>query len=309
MENEVKQQSLGILQDIKVIGEYEDPELIVSKLETANAIETPITTRGKEKGIGDILGIFSSIQNQPWSFTTHQYGYIGFQESKSNEPLPIQHPNTIEPDTSLKNSRINIRLDRLKIHKYPGKGIHNVMVTFAARNQVANSQESVSFSQTYRIQEEQSAGIAGYPIFIGLNVGTQGVAFECSTINVNNDEDLSVLEALDSSTFQSGLELLTTMQPAIAPFTAVTVGVVKSLAKRNENIPVQKFYLGLDFEDAPMGIRLREGNYIAVQVPSEDQIDWNKWVYKPNLGAIVHKADDSLLEYNYLVFRVSRYQD
>ena len=309
MENRVDKKSPGILQDIQVIGEYDDPNILASKLEGVIESNSISNTKGKEKGIG-ILEIFASVQNQPWSFTTHQYGYIGFQESRSNDPLTIQNPNTIEPDISLKNSRINIRLDRLKIYKYPGSGIHNVMVTFAARNQVANnSQESVSFSQTYRVQEEQSAGIAGYPIFIGLNVGTQGVAFECSTINVNNDEDLSVLEALDSSTFKSGLELLTTMQPAIAPFTAVTVGVVKSLAKRNENIPVQKFYLGLDFEDAAMGIRLREGNYIAVQVPSEGQIDWNRWVYKPNLGAIVHKADDSLLEYNYLVFRVSRYQD
>lgn len=309
MKNRVDKQSPGILQNILVIGEYKDPELVVSKLETANAIETTSTTRGKEKGIENILGIFFSVQNQPWSFTTHQYGYIGFQESRSNDPLSIQHPNTIEPDISLKNSRINIRLDRLKIHKYPGSGIHNVMVTFAARNQVANSQESVSFSQTYRVLEGQAAGIAGYPVFIGLNVGNQGVAFECSTINVNNDEDLSVLEALDSSTFKSGLELLTTMQPGIAPFTAVTVGVVKSLAKRHENIPVQKFYLGLDFENAAMGIRLREGNYIAVQVPNETAIDWNKWIYKPNLGTIVHKADDSPIEYNYLVFRVSRYAD
>lgn len=309
MEHGHEEKSLDILQDIKVIGEYKDSE-VISKLEAANVIEATSTSIGQEKGLGDILRVFSSIQNQPWSFTAHQYGYIGFQESKSNAPLAIQHPNAIEPDISLKNSRINIRLDRLKIHKYPGDGIHNVMVTFAARNQVANySQESVSFSQTYRVQEGQTAGIAGYPIFIGLNVGNQGVAFECSTINVNNDEDLSVLEALDSSTFQSGLELLTTMQPAIAPFTAVTVGMMKSLAKRNENIPVQKFYLGLDFENAAMGIRLREGNYIAVQVSDESQIDWNKWIYKPNLGTIVHKADDSALEYNYLVFRVSRYID
>ncbi|NEO33817.1 MAG: hypothetical protein F6K36_26025 [Symploca sp. SIO3C6] len=56
-----------------------------------------------------------------------------------------------------------------------------------------------------------------------------------------------------------------------------------------------------------MGIRLAEGNYIAVQVPDETTIDWNKWIYKPDLGTIVHKADSSSLEYNYLVFRVSRY--
>nr|WP_293102967.1 hypothetical protein [Okeania sp. SIO2F4] len=83
------------------------------------------------------------------------------------------------------------------------------------------------------------------------------------------------------------------------------------MAERTRNVPVQKFYLGLDFnETAPMGFRLREGNYIAVQVPDETIIQWDgRWIYDRNLGTIVHKADGSPLEYNYLVFRVSRYQD
>lgn len=75
------------------------------------------------------------------------------------------------------------------------------------------------------------------------------------------------------------MELLTTAQPAIAPFTAISLGLVKSLAKRNKNVPVQKFDLGLDFDNAALGIRLAEGNYIAVQVPNETAIDWSKWVY------------------------------
>ena len=76
-----------------------------------------------------------------------------------------------------------------------------------------------------------------------------------------------------------------------------------------ENVPVQKFYLGMDFEDAPLGIRLAEGNYIAAQVPSETAIEWHKWVYRPDVGTIVSKKDSSeTLPYNYLVFRVSRYE-
>ena len=65
---------------------------------------------------------------------------------------------------------------------------------------------------------------------------------------------------------------------AIAPFTEITLRVVKALAKRTENVPVHKFYLGLDFEDAPMGIRLAEGNYIAAQVPSQGErtLKWHK---------------------------------
>jgi len=295
------------LENISVIGQYE-PEQIVSKLAELNDGEAIDIEKSKSKDVDDILRFFNSIPNQPWSHTTHQFGYIAPRPNASVENQAIQHPGTIQTDVSLKNSQINIRLDRLHIYKYPGGGTHNVMVAFAARNQVGDSQESVTFSQIYRVPEGNSAGIAGHPIFIGLNVGHQGLAFECSTINVKNDEDEAILQVLESPTFQNGLKLLTTAQPAIAPFTTISLGIVKYLAQKHKNVAVQKLYLGLDFEDAAMGIRLAEGNYIAVQVPTETSINWDKWIYKPTLGTIVHKADDSPLEYNYLVFRVSRYQ-
>jgi hypothetical protein len=303
----------SVFDDIKVIGESEDPEWIAVKLEqmkdpdVQNIVAADTNLEQGEKGILEFLNL---VQDQPWMHATHKFGYIAPRQSGSIEPLLIQHPSAIEPDYTLKNSRINIRLDRLHIEKYPGGGTHNVMITFAARNQVAETQESVSFSQTYRVQEGQSAGIAGYPVFFGLNVGSQGVAFECSTVNVKNDEDQAILAALESSPFQSGLKLLTTAQPAIAPFTEITLGVVKLLAQRHENVAVQKFYLGLDFEDSAMGCRLAEGNYIAAQIPDEITIDWKRWVYKPDLDAIVHQADRyEMLPYNYVIFRVSRYEE
>ncbi len=305
----VSDRLLSLLQNLPVIGEYEDPSLIINKLQQMKDPDFFFPETVTEKGIDDLLKIFNSAQNQPWSYVTHQFGYIAPREPSSIESQVIQHPSTIAANPTLKNSRLNIRLDRLRIQKYPGGGVHNVLVTFAARNQVADFQESVIFSQTYRVPNGQSLGITGYPIFIGLNAGSQGVAFECSTVNVKNEADQAVLSALESSTFKTGLELLTTAQPALTPFTTLTLGLVKAFAQRNENVPVQKFYLGLDFEDAAMGIRLAEGNYIAVQVPDETTIDWNKWIYKPNLGIIVHKADSSPLEFNYLVFRVSRYRE
>ncbi len=304
---------MTIFQNIQVIGEYKEPEQIVSKLEALNDPEAITFAKSwaksgdKSKDIEKLLSFVRGVKKQPWYPATHQYGYIAPRQSGTVEPQPVLHPSAIEADSTLKNNRINIRLDRLRVYKYPGGGTHNVMVTFEALNQVADAQEAVSFSQTYRVPDGNSVGISGYPIFMGLNVGSQGIKFKGATINVKNEEDEAVLEALESSTFQNGLKLLTTAQPAIAPFTAISLGVVKSLTKRNQNLPVQKFDLGLDFDNAAMGIRLAEGNYIAAQVPNETTIDWNKWVYKPDLGAIVHKADDSPLECNYLVFRVSRH--
>lgn len=303
----------SVFTDIKVIGEWEDPESIAAKLLQMKdpdlqeeLLEDTNTTRGG-KGILDFLNL---VQDQPWMYATHKFGYIAPRKAGAMEPQTIEHPSAITADNSLKNSRINIRLDRLHIAKYPGGGTHNVMVTFAAKNQVADTQETVSFSQTYRVQEGQSAGVAGYPVFIGLNVGSQGVAFECSTVNVKNNQDQAILTALESTPFQSGLKLLATTQPAIAPFTEITVGVVKMLAQRNENVAVQKFYLGLDFENAAMGCRLAEGNYIAIQVPDEIAIDWKQWVYNQNLGTIVHRTSHyELPPYNYVIFRVSRYEE
>jgi hypothetical protein len=308
-----EKEQLSLFQDIKVIGEYEDPEEITAKLQQmkdpdiVGNVANDSTDEGGDKGILEFLNF---LQDRPWMYGTHQFGYIAPRKSAFEQPQLIQYAGAIEPDRTLKKSRINIRLDRLHIDRYPGGGTHNVMVTFAARNQVADTQESISFSQTYRVQEGHSAGIAGYPVFIGLNVGSQGVAFECSTVNVKNEEDQAILASLESSPFQSGLKLLETAQPAIAPFTAITLGVVKLLAQRYENVAVQKFYLGLDFDQAPLGVSLAEGNYIAVQVPDETTIDWNEWIYKPDVGAIVQKEDSSAtLPYNYVIFRVSKYEE
>jgi hypothetical protein len=301
--------SLTVFGDIKVIGEY-DSHGLASKLEQISG-SNPELSKGLEqsKGVDKLLQFLGLVKQQPWMKATHQFGYIAPRQAGSTEPQAIQYPGAIAADPTLKNSRINIRLDRLRIHKYPGGGIHNIMVNFAARNQVADTQETVTFSQTYRVPEGQTAGIAGYPIFMGLNVSSQGVAFECSTVNVNNEADQAILAALESPPFQSGLSLLTTAQPVMAPFTEISLGVVKALVRRNENVPVQKFYLGLDFENGPLGIRLAEGNYIAAQVPSETAIEWHKWRCRADVGTIVQGADSlETLPYNYLVFRVSRYE-
>ncbi|WP_414581671.1 hypothetical protein [Scytonema sp. PCC 10023] len=58
-----------------------------------------------------------------------------------------------------------------------------------------------------------------------------------------------------------------------------------------------------------MGCRLAEGNYIAVQVDDEIAIDWKRWVYKPDMGAIVNRDNSYTLPYNYVIFRVSRYEE
>jgi hypothetical protein len=74
---------------------------------------------------------------------------------------------------------------------------------------------------------------------------------------------------------------------------------------------VQDFDLGLDFGANPMGGRLAEGAYLAVQVPESLQPIWNwdEWVYHPTLGQVVKRSDQQQpIPYNYLVFSLSRYE-
>ena len=100
------------------------------------------------------------------------------------------------------------------------------------------------------------------------------------------------------------------MQPAIAPLSGMAVALTRSLAARHRNVPVQDFYMGLDFTNIPTGARLAEGAYLAVQIPEMLQTvwDWSEWIYNPASGQVVSKQDHTqLIPYNYIIFSVSRY--
>ena len=299
-----RRQPPRMFDDVPVIGQL-PPEGVAAKLQELGDPVVASTTRGR-RGLADIFGWGPP---KPWQHTTHQFGYLAPPRPRATAPQPIEHAGAIEADRTLRNARINIHLDRLRIYDYPGGGEHRVMFTFRAQNQLRGAPEPVSFSQTYRARQGQLAGIAGNPVFVGLAVGTLGVAFQGFTVNVKSSADAAVLDLLDAPVFQAGLNLLTTAQPALAPFGTMALGVTKLLARRSENVAVQDFYLGLDFTAAALGARLAEGNYIAAQVPTETAIDWADWVFSPTSGAIVSAADTaSTLPYNYAVFRVSRYE-
>jgi hypothetical protein len=266
------------------------------------------------------LGL-ESVFNPPRSYlnTQHQYGFIPRFEPGSGRFHNIIAASNAPAGLELKNKRINIKLDYLRVHEYPrpfinlGHNIHTILFTFEARNQIPGGSEAVAFNQTYRAKSGQDVAVTGNPIFIGLSVGSDGVVFSCKTVNVGNSSDEKLVDAINSEAATLGLNLLTTAQPALTPFIGVARGLCLSLASRSKNAGVQKIDLGLDFETGATGARLAVGSYIVVQVERANEIVWSDWSFDSETGTIVRtnlaEGEESyVLPYNAIVFRVSPYE-
>jgi len=302
--------SITWFHDLAVIGEM-PVQQAVAKLQELGEVEEAAALSSVHQGRSPKFGASGLFEPKPWQHTAHAFGYVA-PGPPGSQAATIQHAGNMAADISLKNNRIKITLDRLRVAAYPGKGPHRVLFDFYAQNQVPGTIEHLHFNSCYRVLEGQEAGITGYPIFIGLNVGSDGVAFRCFTVNVQNDNDEALLASMESDVFKSGLRLCATLQPAIAPLSAMAVALTRNIAVRHRNVPVQDFYMGLDFTDVRFRARLAVGSYVAVQIP--DSLvrvwDWRDWVYDPVNGQIVDKDDAMrLIPFNYVVFSVSAYEE
>src|SRR6266436_5264218 len=271
-----------------------------------------------EARIGDLASLEEGgLWPRAWLNTDHQYGFFAPSQSGSKRLRQIIAAGEMEADLSLQNQRINVYLDWLHAYEYPpplisfGDNIHTILFTFEARNQVKEGEEHVALNQIYHARSGQDASVTGYPIFIGLNVGLQGIGFSCKTINVSNSNDKKLVDAINSQAMKLGLSLLTTAQPALTPFIRVAQGMTNALSQRN--VGVQGFDLGLDFNTGPSGARLAMGSYVVVQVPRSGELDWDDWGYDTRTQTIVRtrlaRGEKShILPYNAIIFRVSKYQ-
>jgi len=281
----------------------------VGEEEAATLLEQSESVRGQTFKLGDRKSWWP-FQDKPWQYTAHTFGYLASAASGSDVQT-IRHIEQIVADPGLRGARIKLTLNRLRIAAYPGGGIHHVLLHVFAQNQTPGKVEPVHFNATYRVQQGQSAGVQGYPLFTGLHVGDVGLTLKCRTINVRNDQDEAFLSFLESDTFKTGLQLVTTAQPVLAPFSEMALGLAKMIAARHRNVSVQDFDLGLDFSTVPMQGRVAEGAYLAVQIPESFHAvwDWDEWVYLPARGLVVRRDDHlQLIPYNYLVFGLSRYE-
>lgn len=248
----------------------------------------------------------SYFADPPWKHTSHAYGFMA--AGTGTGPVPILPVGSIPPNPALKNKRLNITLNRLRVADYPGDGNHLVLFDFSAQNQTSSGAEQVNFNVKVRATEGGTAAVIGLPIFVGLSVGSTGLTVSCRTVNVSNEDDEKLLAFLDTDTFKSGLSLVTTAQPAMAPLSQMVIGLTKAIAGRRRNLLVQEFRMGLDFGGTVSGARLSQGDYVVAQIPADQQDtwDWSQWHFDRVRGQIVSKTDANVgIPYNYLVFGVT----
>jgi len=250
-------------------------------------------------------------QTPPYRHTEHSVAFMDTDPATTPGPIDIKEAGTMAADGTLTGQRITLSLIMLRTWNYPGHGTHNILLNFGARNQAPDGVEPVAFNLTARSRDQQSAPVLNYPIFVGLKVGGEGIAFEGSTVNVYSEGDKSILDVLEGDLFRDGLKLLETAQPVIKPFTGLGIGVAKAMAKRSENVRVHEFRIGLDFGTAPGSVRLRAGTYLIVQTPppppGEKGLDWNDWVYLASQRTIAKRANHTeLLPLNFIAISVRR---
>lgn len=240
--------------------------------------------------------------DRPWRWPAHQVGYIA---AGAGPKLPIVSAATLEPDLTLRGARIDLHLDLLRVYDYPGNSEHQVMVAFKAVNATESGDETVLFSQAYDAGEGSSAGVRGKRVFGGLSVAAQGLSFQFTTVNVQNEADEHLMSVLRSDVVSGGLGLLTAAQPALKPLAGLAKGLVTAVLRRNRNVKVQDFTLGLDFNPQGTGAALAVGSYVVAQVRNLGDVDWSRWVYDQAREGLFDASTGEGFPFNALVFRVT----
>ena len=175
------------------------------------------------------------------------------------------------------------------MHCYPGRGQHEILCEFTGKNQAGGEQEEMQFALTTKANDGAAASINGAPIFLGVTVGNNGIAFEGRTINVGSKGDEDFLAALSGGSFRDGLNLLTTVQPALKPFVGLASSVVGAVLKRSKNKQIHSFNLGFDFSESQTSVALRHGSFAIIQT-DDHEWDWSKLAWNMSSQRVVRKT-------------------
>jgi len=251
-------------------------------------------------------GLSLPWQDQVYGYTSLLIGYIPAQPTKTM--AAIENAVLLPPDPTLKNSRVKITLEQLYVHCYPGRGQHEILCEFTGKNQAGGEQEEMQFALTAKANDGAAASINGAPIFLGVTVGNNGIAFEGRTINVGSKGDEDFLAALSGGSFRDGLNLLTTVQPALKPFVGLASSVVGAVLKRSKNKQIHSFNLGLDFSEGQTSVALRHGSFAIIQT-DDHEWDWSKLAWNVDSQRIVQNDTGAVIPFNYIILKISPFDD
>ncbi len=300
-----------IADDLKVIGAMRPLDAArklteIGDVNQANKLRATVKAGSINTEISTLA--FWGKKVQCWQHTNHVLGFIATGPGGATQVRPLIDATNISPDASLKDQAVKVTLDRLRVFCYPGGGVHNVLFDFYGQHQAAAVAEDIHFIQLYRAQEGEAAGVLGYPIFVGLKLGKEGLRMRARTVNVKNEDDEKLLGFMNSDTFKNGLQLINTSNPLTPVVTKFATGIVETMGKKNRNIPVQDIDMGLDFSTVSTKPKLSEGSYIAIQTPVQNW-DWSAWKFYPESGQVLSAdSDRKPIPYNYIIFSVSKMQ-
>lgn len=253
-----------------------------------------------------VSGQAGLLSTAAWKHSGAVIGFINPNQDVATGLFSIQSAAGIQQDASLIGQSIKISLDCFYVHSYPGFGAHDVLFEFGGKNQVTTVVEDVRHPLKFQVSDGGAASVAGTPIFLGLNVDRNGVAFEGRTINVSSRDDQDIINLFDSNTFKTGLTLINTAQPALKPYSALAITAITAIASRSKNAQVHNFNLGLDFGNNPTSCKLRHGSYLVIQ--SDNPIDLNNYRWNRDTARLQHFSGvNAPVEFNYLIIGVSPY--
>jgi len=242
--------------------------------------------------------------NDQYAYTGIVLGYIA--EGAGGGSVPIANASTMDANQSLKGSRIKITLDKFYVESYPGLGTHSILCEFAGKNQIVGNPEEMRFALTTEVNDKSSAAISGAPVFLGVSVGQDGIAFEGRLINVRSSTDELLIDALGTDTLRSGLSLLTVAQPALKPFVGLASNAVKAVLSRSKNRQIYSFRLGLDFGKGSTSAGLQHGSYVVVQADTA-MWDWSNVAWNSDSSSVILKSSGESIPFNYMVFGVTEF--
>ncbi len=278
---------------------FEPEEAIAAYLDDIEDLEAAAALRRKVvrgQSIASLLGL-------EYAISAHHYGYIS--ESETGR-APIVPATSVKPDPDLVNTAVKVTLEKFYVESYPGIGRHTILLEVLGRNQAGSEAEDLRFTSVVEANDRDSVAIAGIPLFVGLRVPPDGIAFKGRTIGLRSSGDAMIVDALKSGAFQSGMKLLGHVQPVIPQFVQLAAGVTAGLAKRRLNKQIQTFQLGLDFSDQSTAPSLRLGAYVVVQAPDDGSWSWSDWIYDFDRSNVVHAETGNQAPYNTMVFRISK---